>query len=363
MKKKSFKRLISFVLGAALITTAGSALTGCGTGAGSKTGTASRKISSVSSGKTENKSGLETVRVGFTTNLQNDWLVKIAKEKGIFEKNGLNVESTEFPNGISSVDAMATGQLDIGEVADFAGVNRIGQTPDKSDLVFVSTCGISNAFNFYVNPDKIKDLKDLKGQSIAVSLGVVLEYWNARTIEEAGLSKKDVKEIPIEDGTETLALAKSGKISGTWSTAVNAQKLVQNYKWKPLVNQKELGLSMYSYLVSTKAYVKEHKETISKYIKSLYEANQYVKENIDDAAGIIKKTSQVDEDTFKTEYKALDIVYGFSDDSVKDLETIEKWVYKNGYTKGEYDVKDHIDTSAVEEADADPVETQYHAAE
>ncbi|MCD8018754.1 MAG: ABC transporter substrate-binding protein [Clostridiales bacterium] len=74
------------------------------------------------------ESNYETIRVGVFTGGLDHYLAVIGSEEGIFQEYGINLELTEFASGINTVDAIVTGQADVGMAADFALVNRIGNT-------------------------------------------------------------------------------------------------------------------------------------------------------------------------------------------------------------------------------------------
>lgn len=62
----------------------------------------------------------------------------VGVEQGIFEKYGINLEITEYAFGINTIDAIANGNADVGDMADYAAVNRLGTTLDQTNLVMFS---------------------------------------------------------------------------------------------------------------------------------------------------------------------------------------------------------------------------------
>lgn len=116
-----------------------SLLSGCSKSSGQaeNTTTAGSAVSSSAETKTSETSGnndLKVVREAVMSNNLDQWLAIIGTEKGFFEDEGIKLEVTEFAAGINTVDAIVTGQADIGVLADYAAVNRIGNTQDKTNL-------------------------------------------------------------------------------------------------------------------------------------------------------------------------------------------------------------------------------------
>ncbi|MEI3187067.1 MAG: ABC transporter substrate-binding protein [Lachnospiraceae bacterium] len=146
-----------------------SLLSGCSKSSGQaeNTTTAGSAVSSSVEMKTSETSGnndLKVVREAVMSNNLDQWLAIIGTEKGFFEDEGIKLEVTEFAAGINTVDAIVTGQADIGVLADYAAVNRIGNTQDKTNLRILFRLAQGAGNSLYVNPDKVKDLSDLAGR-------------------------------------------------------------------------------------------------------------------------------------------------------------------------------------------------------
>ena len=137
------KKLLSLVTAVVLVL---GLLTGCSDSKGSSGG------SDTGAGNDANK--VRTIRVGYMTGQPDQYAGYIGTEQGIFEKYGVKIESSEYAAGINTVDAIATGTVDIGLLADYAAVNRIGNTLDATNLVIFSELALvePNIGGLYVAP-------------------------------------------------------------------------------------------------------------------------------------------------------------------------------------------------------------------
>ena len=122
----------------ALTLTAGLVLTGCGS---AKNDTAEQTTASTEKAETSaqtttsvteteetsasEKKELTTVRYAVMTGNPTQWVAIIGDEQGIWADHGIQIEISEFAAGIGTVDAVTTGQADIGFVTDFAGVPSV----------------------------------------------------------------------------------------------------------------------------------------------------------------------------------------------------------------------------------------------
>ena len=141
----NIKKIIAIIASTALTATL---LASCGSSSSGKT---AKKV--IKDGKE-----LSVLRVANMTGQPDQYADYIGMEQGIFEKYGISLETSEYAAGINTVDAIATGTADTGLLADFAAVNRIGNTLDNTNLVIFSDLSSSVSYNggLFVAP-KYKD--------------------------------------------------------------------------------------------------------------------------------------------------------------------------------------------------------------
>ncbi len=352
MKKKGINKVLKKVLSVALI--ASLFLTGCGNGsAGGSTG---------SSAKSEKgtKESLETVRVGVMTGIIEHYIAIVGQEKGIWEKNGIDLQVTEFATGVEAVGAVQTEQIDVAEIMDFAIINRLGTTADKTNLRIYNLNYESDTSDkdsiavnkFYVNPKTVKDASDLKGKKISVALGTVNEYFVAEGLAKAGLTVKDVTTVPADSITANIAMAANGEIDGTWASGTTASKLVDD-GWVALYNAIDLDLLTRDIGVTTDSFATT--ETLKKYVKARDEVVKYIEENEEDAVKIIADKSSLDQEVIRTTIEGNNLEPEFSNDTVDQLNKLKDWALKNGNLKKDFTLDNFIDLTAVKDAVGDRV--------
>ena len=317
------KKVISAVLTALLL------FTGCSSTA---------NTGSVNAGK---EGG--TIRIGTMTDSELLYVVAVGKEKGIFDKYNITIEDTEFASGIESVDAIAQGQLDIGYVADFAGVNRIGNTIDSTDLNFFTVNNYSgDSYVLYYNPETVSDVRDIKGKTIKSKAGTVNEYWVYKYITQLGLTEDDVNIINIDDASTTIALASTGDVDLVFANAPVQIKL-KELGWEASdVTAKTVGSVVYSLLIANKSYLEENKELVARFLDAYTEAQDFILENPEEAADIVYKRIGLDQEIFLAYIEAANLGLGLPQEAIDDLQEINVWAREYGLYDAEYDVNDYI---------------------
>lgn len=302
---------------------------------------------------------VQTVRLGVMTGQTQHWMAIIGTEKGFYEKYGLNIEVSEFARGIDTVDAVTNGIIDIGGLADFAFVNRVGTTIDNSELRVFADISVCDVNNFYVNSDKISELSDIAGKVIIDQKGTVTEYWNALTLERAGLTAEDVELVQVENaGVDVLALADQNSADAVWANGETAKRLEENYGWVPILTQPDIEAETYTIAVSTESYIQEHKDVIERFVAANEEVIQYITDNFEEAAELISDSTGMELDVFKTLYEGYIVTQELSQSLYDDLSSIAAWAYENGYYEKEYNVKDYLYTDALTAVDPELVTYQ-----
>src|SRR6478609_3110390 len=118
----------------------------------------------------------------------------VAKESGIFEKNGLDVTINTGPSGSAMIPFLVNNQVQAAYGSDLAGVinhqvdNNIVAVADGTYLVkWLSVIGRN-----------IPDMAGLKGKRVAVAKGTGGEiFWN-RVVEKLKLDKADYTIVDVE---------------------------------------------------------------------------------------------------------------------------------------------------------------------
>lgn len=298
------------------------------------------------------------VRYGVMPSGITQWIGIIDAKKDIFKNHGIQLEPTEFAMGINTVDAIVTDQLDIGNFADYAGVNRIGNTADETNLrIFTETnrsqIGDGVSANLYVSPD-VNSVEDLKGKHVATIGGSVYDYWYGKLFEAYDLGEEDVSIDSVTSSAEALALANGGSISAFWANGADAVKLTDEYGWQAL-DLGEFSLPAYSYLVSTDTWLKDHHETAVEFLKACQETLDYMAANEEEVVGWIAEATGQDEKLVKANIASWNFDFTFSQEAYESLVDVSKWCYENGNYEKEYNIADFISIDAVKEAFPDKV--------
>ena len=198
--------------------------------------------------------------------------VWIAKEAGLYAKNGLDVQLIRVTGNVA-VMALVSGEVSIGLMG---GSAIITSNLGGSDAVMVAAGQVSTDYAL-VSRATIKSAEQLKGGIF----GVASHIGSAMTATQYALQKlglnpnKDLTIIVVGGTPERLIALRTGRIHATLlspPTSFAAQKDGFNI----LVDVVGLPLP-YNSLATTRKFIREHPDTLRKFIKSHVEAVHLLK--------------------------------------------------------------------------------------
>ena len=144
--------------------------------------------------KTETEEVKETKKLSFGAMSSIDIVpIVIAKEKGYFEEEGLELDFQTFTAAKDRDAALQAGELD-GVIADEIGISIY----QNSGIDMKITGQTNGAWTLVVGKDSgIESLKDLKGKKMAISENTMIDYLSDYIAEENGLNSSDIEKVAI----------------------------------------------------------------------------------------------------------------------------------------------------------------------
>ena len=136
----------------------------------------------------------------------------IAKEAGIFERHGLDVELIYIASGPRAIQTLVGGGID---VAAFGGTAGIDARLAGADTVYVAI-PVNQVIAFTVVAPEIQRVEDLRGKIIGTTrVGTLTDFFTRYYLRQAGLvPDRDVTIRGTGGLPETLAALKAGQIQG-----------------------------------------------------------------------------------------------------------------------------------------------------
>jgi NitT/TauT family transport system substrate-binding protein len=155
----------------------------------------------------------ERLRVGLGSISLQSGLVHIAKDRGLFAKHGLTVESIYIPGGSTNVQVLVSGNLDLSQLSSAPGV---AANLEGADIVYFA--GLLDKLNYQlIARPEIKSIEQLKGKKFAVSrYGSSADFGMRAMLKRVGIDPvKEATILQIGDEPARIAAITSGNVDGT----------------------------------------------------------------------------------------------------------------------------------------------------
>ncbi|HYT56540.1 MAG TPA: ABC transporter substrate-binding protein [Verrucomicrobiae bacterium] len=221
-------------------------------------------------GNASGQAQLTKLNVGYSAISGDALPAWIAKDAGIFEKNGLDVQLVFFTGGTTAVMALVSADTPIAQLAGAAVVNSVMAGSDAALVV-----GGVTSLNYYLmGRPEIKTAEQLKGGTVAISrFGSSSDFIARYALQKVGLTPgKDVTIVQIGSTTARVDAALTGRVQ---ATVVNppASIIAQKRGMTILADLPKLGLVyQHTSVATTRKYIREHPEIVRRYVKSQVDA-------------------------------------------------------------------------------------------
>lgn len=225
------------------------------------------------------------IKVGYSSDAPGSLATWLAKETGIFAKNGLDAELIRVRTTIG-VMAMLSGELDFIQAS---GPVVIESGLRGSDLVYVAG-GMATLDFIFMSQPEIKLPEMLKGgvvglASIRGASLVATEF----ALDKLGLKPKDVKYIVVGGTPERLISLRNRRLQATLLSPPTSI-VAEREGFHQLADVGALGLPfLHNGIATSRRFISDNAETVRRYVKSQIEAVHLMKTDRKTSVSVLAK--------------------------------------------------------------------------
>ena len=255
-----------------------------------------------------------------------------------FEKDGTKVTFPEISSGAKQTEALAAGSLDIASC--LGGTSAILAASNGADVKVVGIYSRApKAFNIMVKDPAIKTAADLKGKRVVGPKGTILHQILAAALVKEKLSLKDVefRSIGIPAAVNALLAGEADAALVAGADVLRAQRAGARI----LANGEGLVNATIVIGVSGE-FLKEHPETVKKYMALHQESIDFMKKNQDKAFEFTAKETGLSPEDVKLMAPWYDFSTAITAKDLKDLEETQEFLLANDMQKKKIDIKSMI---------------------
>lgn len=232
----------------------------------------------------------------------------VTKEAGLFAEHGLDVRLVAILGFFKATSSIIAGEADLGLVGSPGSVlARL----TGSDLVVIGNTTSRAVFSLITQPI-ITEPQQLRGKTLGVArFGAISDIGLRHVLKNHNLDPtRDVQLLQLGGIGEILAAMKAGSIHGGLlppPLSLDAKRLGLRELMDP--DTVDLRFSQ-SHLSVRQAYIKNHPDTLRRFMKAWVEGIHYMKTRKDFSLGVLKKYTKVhDTAALEETYKIFALKY------------------------------------------------------
>ena len=275
-------------------------------------------------------SAAKVVRVGFLRNDMHQLAYYVAREKGFFTEQGLDVrEGGTFNAGPEEMSAFSAGELDIGYVGAAPAITFASQ--GMADVKIVAQANMIGS-SIVVRPGlDIADVNGLKGRTVAIpGFSTMQDFILHKALAEAGVDPTELKIIVVKP-PEMIASLAGGQIDAavvwepypTMAVAQNAGRVL-------VTSAKVLPHHPCCMVVVDSKFLKDNPDVVKRFIAAHIKATDYINANKLEAADMAHLFTGQDAAITKAAMK--NIEYGYMP-SKKAIQSYVEFMKQSGVVK------------------------------
>jgi NitT/TauT family transport system substrate-binding protein len=214
---------------------------------------------------------------------------KVAEAKGLFAKNGVNVEMVWFDDYTASISALSAGKIDgNSETTNDAISAQAGGAPRKIVLTTDNSYGNDQV----IAKAGIPDAHGLIGKNVAVEFGLVDHFLLLLALQKAGVPQSAVHIKALATDKAAAAFA-GGKVDSCAVFAPFTTAAMKTGLGHVIASSKEFPGAIPDHLVLSPSLVASRPADVQRIVKTWFDTLAYIQGNRTEAVAIMAKRAAV----------------------------------------------------------------------
>jgi NitT/TauT family transport system substrate-binding protein len=260
-------------------------------------------------------SGKETrvVRVGFIQGDIHDLAYYVAREKGFFQAEGLDMrEGGAFNSGAELMSAFSAGELDVGYVGVAPAVTFEAQ--DMADIKIVAAVNTGGSALVARSGLEGEDPAALKGLTVALpGSSTVQDMLLGMALRKAGLGRADVNTVSLDPSEMVNALSAS-QIDAFLVWEPYPSQAVQEKTGRVLRTSERIWPGHpCCVMVADSAFLRRNPDTVRRMVAAHVRATIYIKDNPLEATDMARLFTGQEKGIVEGAMKNIDFTYGLDE--------------------------------------------------
>lgn len=273
---------------------------------------------------------IEKINLGVFSAIGADALFVIAREKGYFADNGLEVGIRTYPTYPEIETALAKDEIDMGTVSDFTNTETLFNRPTEK---IIARMFVADSVRYIAKKSSgIAAFQDLKGKKVGLAKNVISTFLLSRNLEYVGLTLGDVTLIYdspdkisnlLTDGQVDFLVSYEPFIGGAFI-------IVEPENIATITSYNDDTINVL--LVSDQGFIDAHSSTVKRFITSLFQAEKFIKDSNDKAKKIVAQSSMAKTEDFDRIWQTYRFELDLPQSLLFSMEEKARWIIKDKLT-------------------------------
>jgi len=273
---------------------------------------------------------VEKVSIGISATSLLPSLVHIAKEKGYFLEEGIDMEIKGYPMGKKALEATFKGEVDMCTVADMPVVSNSFKRNDFT--VFGTILQDAEHTKCLARKDRnISTPQDLIGKKVATTIGTTAHYFMATFFIFNGLDLEDVEIVDLNP-TEMVEAIVKGNVDAIFTWEPNIYHAEKDLGDNGVILPSDVGYLATFNLVSKNDFIENNQQLLKRILKALIKAEEFTKDNREESVDIIAARLKTDREIIDKLWDIYEFRVSLTQIFLITLEGEARWFIKNKLT-------------------------------
>jgi NitT/TauT family transport system substrate-binding protein len=218
------------------------------------------------------------------------WFVwAVADQAGIFEETGVDVELTYFADYLTSLEAMATGEIDANSQTLNDTLVSVSAGSDQR-IVIVNDNSAGN--DAIIVDESITTVADLEGKTVGAELGVVDHFLLLQGLAEEGLTEEDVDFRGVLTDAAAAGFA-NGEFDAVGVFAPFTLTALERPGSHVLFDSSDFPGTIPDHLVVSPELIEDRPEDVQKLVDAWYATLDFIEANPEEAVEIMAAVAEI----------------------------------------------------------------------
>jgi ABC-type nitrate/sulfonate/bicarbonate transport system substrate-binding protein len=258
-------------------------------------------------------------------------LLTIAEDQHFFSRNGLNVTMRKYDTGVGTLDGMSNGEADIA-----VGANEfplVGRAFKKDRIRTIGSIAKSQFIYLVGRKDRgIERISDLKGKRVGTTFRTIAHFYLGRFLELNGMNMQDITLVDLKTPSEWVDAVANGDIDAVATAQPYANSAKDRLGANAVFWSAQSSQPLFTQVISTGEWITRHPELISRFLKSLAQAEEYAIRNPAEAKATVQKQLDLHAAYMETVWSQNQYFLSLDQSLIVAMEDEARWMINNGLT-------------------------------